>query len=95
MLAVILTALAVSLRGTTDPGRLGVSLTAIMAFNQSVKELVTSWTQMETSLGAVARTRSFELSTACEHQPGEDFIPPNDWPFRGKIEVQSISASYE
>lgn len=95
VLVVILTALAVSLRDTVDPGRLGVSLTAIVAFNQSLQELVTSWTQMETSLGAVARTRSFELSTACEHQPGEDFVPPIDWPSRGKIEVESVAASHE
>lgn len=95
VLAVILTALAVSLRGSTDPGKLGVSLTAIMAFNQSLQELVTSWTAMETSLGAVARTRSFELGTASEHKSGEDFIPPTDWPSHGKIEVESVSASYE
>jgi len=95
ILAVILTALATSLRDSTDPGKLGVSLTAIMAFNQSLQDLVSSWTAMETSLGAVSRTRSFELTTPSEHRSGENFIPPPEWPPRGKIEVQHISASYE
>jgi ABC-type multidrug transport system fused ATPase/permease subunit len=95
ILAIILTALATSLRGSTDAGKLGVSLTAIMAFNQSLQELVTSWTAMETSLGAISRTRSFQLNTASEHQPGEDFVPPSEWPSRGKVDVQAVSASYE
>lgn len=95
ILAVILIALATSLRDSTDPGKLGVSLSAIMAFNQSLQELVTSWTAMETSLGAVARTRSFELNTASEHRSGENFVPPSEWPSRGKVEIQSVYASYE
>ncbi|OKL58187.1 hypothetical protein UA08_06868 [Talaromyces atroroseus] len=95
ILAVILTALATSLRESTDSGKLGVSLTAIMAFNQSLQDLVSSWTAMETSLGAVSRTRSFELNTPSEHQSGEDLDPPSDWPSCGKVEVQSVSASYD
>lgn len=95
ILAILLTALAITLRGSTDPGRLGVSLTAIIAFNQSLQELVTSWTAMETSLGAISRTRSFEMNTASEHLSGENFIPPPEWPSHGKVEVRSVSVSYK
>ncbi|CRG87654.1 Cu2+-exporting ATPase [Talaromyces islandicus] len=80
---------------STDPGKLGVSLTAIMAFNQSLQELVTSWTAMETSLGAISRTRSFELNTANEHLSGENFVPPPEWPSHGKVELRSVYASYD
>lgn len=94
-LAVILIALATSLRGSTDPGKLGVSLTAIMAFSQTLQEVVTSWTGLETSLGAIARTRSFEMKTPAEHQPQKPVIPSSTWPVDGKIEITSLSASYE
>ncbi|KAE8352698.1 P-loop containing nucleoside triphosphate hydrolase protein [Aspergillus coremiiformis] len=95
VLAVILTALATTLRSSTDPGKLGVSLTAVMVFNQTLQELVDSWTGLETSLGAIARTRSFELKTPSEHQVGENCIPAPDWPSRGAIDIQSVSASYD
>ncbi|RAK99259.1 P-loop containing nucleoside triphosphate hydrolase protein [Aspergillus ibericus CBS 121593] len=95
VLAVILIALATSLRGSTDPGKLGVSLTAIMAFSQTLQDLVTSWTSLETSLGAIARTRSFEMQTPSEHQVEETFIPPASWPVHGDIEIASLSVSYD
>ncbi|KAB8228239.1 uncharacterized protein BDW43DRAFT_316092 [Aspergillus alliaceus] len=71
-LAVILIALATSLRSSANPGRLGVSLTTIMVFNQTLQELFDSWIGLETSLGAIARTRSFELKTPPEHQAEEN-----------------------
>ncbi|PYH89272.1 P-loop containing nucleoside triphosphate hydrolase protein [Aspergillus ellipticus CBS 707.79] len=77
------------------PGKLGVSLTAIMAFNQTLQELVTSWTSLETSLGAVARTRSFEMKTPSEHRVEETFVPPPEWPAQGSIEIVSLSVSYD
>ncbi|GKZ48059.1 hypothetical protein AbraIFM66951_011809 [Aspergillus brasiliensis] len=94
-LAVILIALATSLRGSTDPGKLGVSLTAIMAFSQTLQEVVTSWTGLETSLGAIARTRSFEMKTPTEQQPQKPVIPSSTWPVDGKIDIASVSASYD
>ncbi|GKZ33773.1 hypothetical protein AbraIFM66950_003808 [Aspergillus brasiliensis] len=94
-LAVILIALATSLRGSTDPGKLGVSLTAIMAFSQTLQEVVTSWTGLETSLGAIARTRSFEMKTPTEHQSQKAVIPSSTWPVDGKIDIASVSASYD
>ncbi|PWY91611.1 P-loop containing nucleoside triphosphate hydrolase protein [Aspergillus sclerotioniger CBS 115572] len=94
-LAVILIALATSLRGSTDPGKLGVSLTAIMAFSQTLQDVVSSWTSLETSLGAIARTRSFEMKTPSEHHAEETFIPPRAWPLHGDIDITSLSVSYD
>lgn len=95
VLAVIVITLATSLRSTTNPGNLGVSLTAILSFNQTLQNLVTSWTSMETSLGAIARTRMFEMKTPSENGAGEDFIPEPGWPAQGNIEIRSLTASYE
>ncbi|RAH71082.1 P-loop containing nucleoside triphosphate hydrolase protein [Aspergillus aculeatinus CBS 121060] len=95
VLAVILIALATSLRNSTDPGKLGVSLTAIMAFSQTLQEVVSSWTSLETSLGAIARTRSFEMKTPSEHDARERVVPPPSWPADGRIEINALSASYD
>lgn len=53
------------------------------------------WTQLETSLGAIARIKNFEESTAVEAQEGEDEDAPDNWPPQGKIEIKNISASYD
>ncbi|KAH8202021.1 hypothetical protein TruAng_003776 [Truncatella angustata] len=49
---------------------------------------------LETSLGAVARLRNFNATVQPEDKPDEDIIPPNEWPQRGSIEFQGVSASY-
>ena len=94
-LAVVVIALAVSLRSSTSPGLLGIALNNIITFNMCLSQLVTSWTQLETSLGAIARVKSFEEQTAIEARPGEDTQPPMDWPSRGNVEIRHASASYE
>ena len=94
-LAVVVIALAVSLRSSTSPGLLGIALNNIITFNMCLSQLVTSWTQLETSLGAIARVKTFEEQTAIEARPGEDTEPPIDWPSRGKVEIRHVSASYD
>ncbi|KAL3417152.1 ABC multidrug transporter [Phlyctema vagabunda] len=93
-IAVVVMALAMLLRDTTSPGVLGVSLTSVMAFTMSLQDLINSWTSLETSLGAVARTKTFEHDLIPEDKPEESFIPPSNWPDKGLIEVLDITASY-
>jgi ATP-binding cassette, subfamily C (CFTR/MRP), member 1 len=94
-LAVIVVALAVNLRSSTNPGLLGIALNNILIFNQSLAQLVTSWTNLETSLGAIARIKKFEEQTEVEAKPGEDTDAPETWPAHGRVELKGISASYE
>ncbi|KAH7350682.1 P-loop containing nucleoside triphosphate hydrolase protein [Rhexocercosporidium sp. MPI-PUGE-AT-0058] len=92
--AVIVVALATSLTSTTTGGRLGVSLSSIVNFNFSLGMFMMFWTQMETSLGAIARLKSFERETVSEHKEEETFVPGQDWPTSGSIEFRNVSASY-
>ncbi|WEW60177.1 hypothetical protein PRK78_005662 [Emydomyces testavorans] len=94
-LATILVSLAFTLRHSTSPGLLGAALNTILVLNQSLQRLITSWTSMETSLGAIARVKSLIASTPTENQPGEDRKPPATWPNRGEIQFESVSASYD
>ncbi|KAH7413379.1 ABC transporter family protein [Cadophora sp. MPI-SDFR-AT-0126] len=93
-LAVIVIALAVNLKSTTAAGLLGLSLNNILGFNKSLSTLVTSWTSLETSLGAVARVKTFAETTESEEKSDESYEPPAGWPSSGSIEIDHVSATY-
>jgi len=91
-LAVVLVALALCLPNTSSGGAIGVALSSVLSFNTSLKGLIMSWTQLETSLGSVARTQSFEKTTPSEDQ-AEKLEPGADWP-RGAVDVSNLTVSY-
>ncbi|KUJ15922.1 P-loop containing nucleoside triphosphate hydrolase protein [Mollisia scopiformis] len=92
--ATVVMALATNLTQTTSGGRLGVSLSSIVNFNSSLSLLMMFWTQLETSLGAVARVKGFQDSTESEHKEQENFEPSENWPTHGEIHIKNVSASY-
>jgi len=94
VMAVTVMALATNLTSTTSSGRLGVSLSQIVTFNSSLGSLLTFWTMMETSLGAIARLKGFQEGTKSEDKPEESFNPSENWPNDGAIELKDVSASY-
>ena len=94
-IAIIVVALSVSLRGTTNGGFLGLALTAVLSFSQALQALIKSWTQMETSLGAIARTKSLEAAVRSEDTDDKVHEPPHNWPHEGSIKFHNVSASYE
>lgn len=93
-IAVVVVALAMTLRSSTSAGLMGVALSNILSFNSLLSALITAWTQLETSLGAIARVRSFEKDTPCEIKEGEDTIPHPSWPDQGGIELKNVTAAY-
>ncbi|KAH1363877.1 hypothetical protein KXX63_005425 [Aspergillus fumigatus] len=93
-IAVILIVLVVTLRGTISAGDVGVALLNVILFSQSIKLLVTFWTNLETHIGSIVRIRSFTETVSSENLPTEkDDVPPN-WPWGGDIEFKSVSAEY-
>ena len=93
-LAVLVVGIAVALRDSVSPGFTGVSLTQIISFTSYLKLMIMFWTQMETSIGAVARIRQFNADTPNENLPDESSEPPLQWPDKGKINISDLSASY-
>lgn len=94
-IAVVVIALAVTLKGTTSGAQIGVALNLIILANTTLLRLVESWTTLEISLGAVARLKSAVEETPQEEQPGEDLIPPPDWPSAGALELKNVTVSYK
>ncbi|KAB5511355.1 P-loop containing nucleoside triphosphate hydrolase protein [Coniochaeta sp. 2T2.1] len=92
--AVLLIVLVVQLRGTVAAGGVGLALLNVIQFSQNVKLLVTFWTTLETQIGSVSRIRSFTKTSVSEDQPGEDTSPPLNWPAKGAVDFEKVSAAY-
>ncbi|KAM0563315.1 hypothetical protein ACHAPJ_001033 [Fusarium lateritium] len=92
MLAAVLTTLAVRLHSSS--GFTGASLVTLMSFGESLSGIVIYYTRLETSIGAIARLKTFNSTVKPEDQEGEDMVPPKDWPQRGLVELKNVSASY-
>jgi ATP-binding cassette, subfamily C (CFTR/MRP), member 1 len=94
VMVVIVVSLATNLTKTTSGGLLGVSLSSVVTFNSTLAMMLLFWTQLETSLGAIARLKGFEEGTLSENKPQETFVPDEEWPSSGAIEFKNVSASY-
>ncbi|KAH7248979.1 P-loop containing nucleoside triphosphate hydrolase protein [Fusarium redolens] len=93
-LALLLVGLAVRLRGAVDVGLTGVSLVQLVSLSETVNILIQFWTSIETSIGAVARIKQFAEETGEENLPGETHEPPVQWPDKGAIQINNLTASY-
>ncbi|KAJ0309685.1 hypothetical protein COL5a_010635 [Colletotrichum fioriniae] len=94
-LAILLTTLGVTLRGRLDAGFLGVALVSMMNLGQSLAALITFWTLLETSLGAISRVKTFSEDTPTE-KPREimDTRVLAGWPSQGSVVIENWSAHY-
>ncbi|KAL7768469.1 hypothetical protein ACKLNR_002770 [Fusarium oxysporum f. sp. zingiberi] len=93
--AVILITLAVFLEGSTTAGQIGMSLNIVLVANSTLLALVTSWTNLEISLGAISRLKTLEADVEGEEQPSLGTIVPDTWPSRGAVEVRELTVIYD
>ncbi|RAH46582.1 ABC transporter [Aspergillus brunneoviolaceus CBS 621.78] len=95
---VVVMGVGVASLGKISPAAMGLALVNIIAFGTSVKLLTTYWASLETSLGAVARIKSFVERTPSEilvppsHEPSEHL--PQNWPVEGSVEFRGVSVAY-
>ncbi|KAF4551534.1 ABC transporter-like protein 11 [Elsinoe fawcettii] len=91
-LAIVLMSVCVAIADRLDAGYLGLALLSIMDLGQFFNYFVVSWTQFDTSLGAVARIKDF-----CKRMPQEEQGARQvgkDWMASPAIEVNGLTASY-
>ncbi|KAK8149436.1 hypothetical protein G3M48_007029 [Beauveria asiatica] len=93
-LAICIIGLGVVLRGTTTGGQIGLALNVVLQANRYILRLVSAWTRLETSLGAISRVREFEQRVLPEEEPGQYSQPPTGWPAHGAVDFANVSASY-
>lgn len=75
--------------------QVGIALNIMLLVNTTLLKLVENWTNLEVSLGAVARLRTLEKTTPPEGNQKESFDPPSIWPSNGIIDFKDITASYK
>ncbi|KAH7024786.1 uncharacterized protein B0I36DRAFT_251352 [Microdochium trichocladiopsis] len=109
-LATLLVGIAVSQREReqgVDVGYLGVGMVSVMGFGQTLGQLITHWTNLETSLGAVDRVRKYVANAPPEEDkvamltrsPDDDHNDdmaavtlPYHTPAQGVLEIHDLSA---
>lgn len=94
-IAIIVISIAISLKGDSTLSLLGIALFNIVSFGGTLEMLVTEWTGLETSIGAVSRIRSYVQDAKTENREFEDEEVAVSWPERGEVEITNVSASYE
>ncbi|KAI5920739.1 putative ABC transporter [Camillea tinctor] len=94
-IATLVTVIAVSLRGQTTGGQVGVALNIVLVANTTLLRLVESWTSLEISLGAISRQKMLETTIPSENVDGETLEPPSQWPYEGRIEFKNVTAAYQ
>ncbi|KAF4152717.1 hypothetical protein CNMCM6069_001775 [Aspergillus lentulus] len=95
-IAAVLTTLAVWLH--SNSAFAGASLYSLMTFGESLSGIVIYYTRLETSIGAIARLKTFNETVTPEDRDGpgeEDIVPDPNWPDRGLIELRGVSARYK
>ncbi|KAJ5655123.1 ABC transporterintegral membrane type 1 [Penicillium lividum] len=88
--AVILVAIVTTLKDQFSAGDIGVALTLIISISQNLNQAIESWTQMEISLGAVARVQEFMIETPIEASEGVE----TGWLSRAEICFDSVDVRY-
>ena len=93
--------LAVAFQGTTAGAEIGVALNVIIIANATLLSLVKAWTDLEISLGAVARLKDAEKITPQEEELQDEDHGKSQpqleesWPSAGAVELTNVSAVYE
>ncbi|KAG2012494.1 hypothetical protein GB937_007089 [Aspergillus fischeri] len=96
VMAAVLTTLAVRLH--SNSAFAGASLYSLMTFGDSLSGIVIYYTRLETSIGAIARLKTFNETVTPEDRDGpgeEDIVPDTNWPDRGLVELHGVSARYK
>jgi ATP-binding cassette, subfamily C (CFTR/MRP), member 1 len=94
-ITVVIVATMTSMRDRFPAGSIGVALNLVLTLNQSLTQMIQSWTTLETSIGAVTRVRDFVASTPSELSSltTPSHVQP-EWPSHGAIEFVGVTGSY-
>ncbi|PGG97403.1 hypothetical protein AJ79_09215 [Helicocarpus griseus UAMH5409] len=93
IIAVVMVTLAVRLH--SNSGFAGASLYSLITLGENLAGIVLYYTRLETSIGAIARLKTFNETIKPEDRDNEDIVPPEQWPQSGVIEMRGVSAAYD
>ncbi|KAI8630570.1 putative ATP-binding cassette transporter [Xylariaceae sp. FL1651] len=93
-MSVVVVGVAVATRHSTSGGAIGVAFLNLVTLGEELTRLISSWTSLETSLGAIARIEAFERDTPAEPKVSSPVQVSAEWPERGELKLENLYASY-
>lgn len=93
ILAVVLVSLATQL--SSEAGNVGAGLVTLITLGTTLTSIIVAYTGLETSLGAISRLKNFGEETELEKSNMGDLSPDKTWPMHGRVQLQSVEASYD
>ncbi|KAM3536951.1 hypothetical protein ARSEF1564_010126 [Beauveria bassiana] len=92
--SIVLIGVVTTLPGKTSNAAVGLAMLSLMGFSGTATVYVQLWTSFETALGAVRRIKQFVMSTPQEQDALSGPSPPINWPSAGKIDFNTLTATY-
>lgn len=92
LISLVLALLTVYLKHGTSQASTGVSVVSLIVLSQGFSAIIFAWTKLETSLGSLARLKSFINRTRKEKDGNTPL--PNNWPSAGKVDIDISSARH-
>ncbi|VUC37886.1 unnamed protein product [Clonostachys rosea] len=93
-MALVLVWMALKSTHSTSEGQIALAMVNLLGFNHTLTLFVDQWTQVETSLGAIARLKIFMRDTPNEDKEPEKLLPLSDWPAQGAVKFEDVSVCY-
>jgi ABC-type multidrug transport system fused ATPase/permease subunit len=92
--ALAVTTVTLALGAAASPTAIGLALVNLITLSKILTDVMEAWVELETCLGAVARTREFNQQSPLERNRRTRRLP-DYWPTAGKIEFKDVTASYK
>lgn len=92
--AVLLAVFAVTLKHSMSAGAVGLAISNITTFSYNLATVIEAWTKVETSLGALVRTRNLMKQTPVELGASQPASLQPEWPQKGEVRIEELVASY-
>lgn len=93
-MATILVSVALLKQGATSAPVLGMSMLNMTSFGILSREVILTWTRLETSLGSITRLMDFASNTPQEKDRSDAEDPDDSWPSQARVEFIGLSAKY-
>lgn len=93
--AVILMLFAIYWGATTSKSGIGLAFIGLINLTSNVDGMMSMWVGLETSLGAIARLKNYVRDTPQQLDHPDPVDVPENWPERGDIVFDNVSAHYE
>lgn len=93
--ALCLVSISLTLPHETSGSAVGLALLILIGFTGTMSNLIRSWAELETGLGAISRIKDISTKTPLEKDTLSGPELPHNWPSNGGLDFNGVSATYQ